>query len=63
MGVLLEGDGDFDIQIEFVPQRWHDVGLVLSGLTLILAAGYVVCPAARRFAQFGRRARQTTDVP
>jgi hypothetical protein len=63
MGFVIPASGDYDVRIEFVPQRWHNVGLIVSGLTLLLSGGWLVWPAARRLAHSGRRATQTTDVP
>ena len=63
MGFVIPASGDYDVRIEFVPQRWHNVGLIVSGLTLLLSGGWLVWPTARRLAHSGRRATQTTDVP
>ncbi len=63
MGFVVPATGDFVVKIEFMPQRWHDVGLLISGLTLMMVVGFLIWPVARNAAQIGRRARQTTDVP
>ena len=63
MGFVIPALGEYEVRIAFVPQHWHDLGLLLSGFVLTIAAGYLVWPVVRRAAQSGRRARHTTEVP
>ncbi len=63
MGFVIPTSGNFEITIEFVPHRWHDAGLIVSGLTLMMVVGYLLWPLARSTTQSWRRARQTTEVP
>lgn len=57
MGFLIQGDGDFEIQIEFVPQRWHDAGLWISLATLVVTIAYLFAPIAARLVGYRRRAK------
>ena len=63
MGFIIPVRGNFDISIEFVAQRWHNVGLLLSGLTLVFAMFYILKPCSMYVVQLARRAKQTTEVP
>jgi hypothetical protein len=63
MGFLIPAAGDFEITVDFVPQGWHDAGLIISGVALAGAVAYLLWPGAKRVIQPGRRARQTTEVP
>ena len=63
MGFVIPVRGDFDISIEFVAQRWHNVGLLVAGLTLVISMFYISKPCVMHAVQLARRARQTTEVP
>lgn len=63
MGFMIPAAGDFEITVDFVPQGWHDAGLIVSGVTLAGAVAYLIWPMAGWVIQMGRRARQTTEVP
>lgn len=41
-------DGEYQIILEFVPQRWFYLGLLISGTTLVLCLGYLGYDAVRR---------------
>jgi hypothetical protein len=43
-----DGSYDMHLVIEFWPQRWFYIGLVVSGTTLAACVGYLIWDVARR---------------
>ena len=50
-GCVRNGDGSYDIEmvIEFFPQRWFYLGLLISGITLFGCLGYLGWDWRRRW--------------
>lgn len=66
-GCIRNEDGSYDIEmiIEFWPQRWFYVGLVISGTTLFLCLAYLLLvgirPLVRRFNPRAQRAKAAAE--
>lgn len=47
-----DGSYNFDLRVEFLPQRWFYIGLIISGLTVI---GYIVYLITARYRSYRKR--------
>lgn len=48
-GFLIDQTGDFDVTLEYTPQRWYDAGIVLSLVSALILLTWILWPWCQRW--------------